>query len=154
MAIALIARAMRGKNYAEAFGFLNTIPNGLQLGKSAKDDAIRRIFFDIIRDDFANTSDAGAMHMHMQLLLKWFQMDTKVTDFVFLFIADYNKSQSAGRQQIFEKIFSELIRDKFVKACREEAFYSLYLALTSLQKQAFLDKLTNHVFLNGGSVQH
>jgi hypothetical protein len=67
-AIALIARAMREKNYAQAFGFLNAIPNGLQLGKSAKDDAIRRIFFDIIRDDFDNTPETAAMRM--QLLLK------------------------------------------------------------------------------------
>jgi hypothetical protein len=118
------------------------------LGKSAKDDAIKRIFFDIIRDDFDNTPEAAAMHM--QLLLKWLQMDTKVKASVLDFIADYNKSQPAGPQQISEKIFSELIRDKFVRAYREEGFYSPHLALTSLQKQALLEKLRNDLLFNGG----
>ncbi|MDR1890840.1 MAG: hypothetical protein LBQ23_01475, partial [Puniceicoccales bacterium] len=144
-AITLIARAMREKNYAQALGFLNAIPKGLQLGKGAEDDTIRRMFFDIIRDDFDNTPEVATMHM--QLFLKWFQMDTKVTESVWRFIADYNKSLPAGTQQISEEIFSKLIRDKFVRACRDEAFYSQSLALTSLQKQALLEKLPDDVFI-------
>jgi hypothetical protein len=62
-AISLIDRTMRENNYVEALRFLNAIPNELQLGESAKDDAIRMMFFAIISHDFDNIPEAAAMHM-------------------------------------------------------------------------------------------
>jgi hypothetical protein len=47
-ALALLARAMREKNQAPAFGFFNAIPNGLQFGKGEEDNAIRKISANII----------------------------------------------------------------------------------------------------------
>jgi hypothetical protein len=67
-ALPLIARAVREKIYAQALGFLNTILSELQLGKSEEDDAIRKMFFNIIWDDFDRTPET--IVMHMQLLLK------------------------------------------------------------------------------------
>jgi hypothetical protein len=144
-ALALIARAMREKNYTQALGFFNAIPNGMMLGKGDEDDAIRNMFFDIIRNDFDNTPMAAAMHM--QLLLKWLQIDTAVE----LSICDFiKKGRNSGRidRGFSEKIFIEIVKKKFVKAWRERAFYPEIFALTSLQKSALLEKV--QIFHNYG----
>jgi hypothetical protein len=65
---------MREKNYAQGLGLLNAIPSGFQLGKGEEGDAIRKMVSEIIADDFDRTLEAAAMHI--QLLLKWLQMDS------------------------------------------------------------------------------
>jgi hypothetical protein len=134
-ALALIARAMREKNYTQALGFFNAIPNGIMLGKGDEDDAIRRMFFDIIMDDFDATPTAAAMHM--QLLLKWLQIDTTVSSS----ISELAQNKGRTEREAFVQKFVDTVNGKFVKAWREKAFYPQIFALTHLQKTALLEKL-------------
>jgi hypothetical protein len=147
-AITLIARAMREKNYVQAIGFLNAIPNGLMLGKDARDNAIRKAFLDIIRDNFDHSPTASAIHMH--LLLKWLQMDTDCKDFVLSSI--YEEIRGPKKDESFtEDEFSELIKRKFTQTWREEAFYPAIFALTHLQKKTLWEKLPRGLFWDSGS---
>jgi hypothetical protein len=143
-ALSLMARAMREKNYAQGLGFLNALPGGLQLGKGEGDDAIRKMFFNIIWDDFDRTPEAAAMHM--QLLLKWFQMDSGHKT-VQEFFSKFNKGKNA-------QSLVELVKEKYIRACREEAFYSPHLALNPLQKQALLEKLMAKIIVEMKMIMH
>jgi hypothetical protein len=134
-ALALVARAMPEKNYTRALGFLNAIPNGIMFGKGDEGEVIRRIFFDIIMYDFDATPRAA--HMHMQLLLKWLQIDTTVSRFISKFVQNDRRS---GREFSVQE-FADIVNVKFVKASREKAFYPQIFDLTHLQKTALLEKL-------------
>jgi hypothetical protein len=93
------------------------------------------MFFDVIRDDFDGTPTAAAMHM--QLLLKWLQIDAKFDNFLF---ETAGESREIGVSFRGFK-FAEVVEEKFIETWREKAYYPSNFVLAHLQKETLLAKL-------------